>query len=348
MRQTRRGLDVRWRHFFHRTLEPVEIKAFTGYEGERWEQVIPALRPWRHFVTDAFISGAAPKNFVHVYDHNSGRRDHPPSWPAYIAKVGHKRYPTESITEQLMTRVGETLGVRMAASRLMVCAGQIRFLSRYFLSREESLVHGADILGSEAYLGDEQFVAAVGQEKLERDVFTFPVFCEAIHARFAGNADAIILDFVRLVGFDAIVGNQDRHFQNWGVIVDPKGLRPPRFSPVYDTARGLFWNEPESQLVRLESDQALLRYIENSQPLIGWEGEPKINHFSLVEHVAALDPRFRRVLSDLCLPGSLTRMGNVIESEFKSLLSKERRHLIRKCLGIRLKLFASAIGAKPC
>ncbi len=44
---------------------------------------------------------------------------------------------------------------------------------------------------------------AVGQEKLERDVFTFPVFCEAIHARFSGHADEIILDFLRLVGFDA-------------------------------------------------------------------------------------------------------------------------------------------------
>lgn len=51
--------------------------------------------------------------------------------------------------------------------------------------------------------------------------------------------------------FDAIVGNNDRHFYNWGVIVDLKGMKPPRFSPVYDTARGLFWNQSEEWIEKL-------------------------------------------------------------------------------------------------
>ncbi|MDP9203247.1 MAG: HipA domain-containing protein [Gemmatimonadota bacterium] len=308
--------------------------------------MIPSLRPWRYFLTDFTVSGAAPKNFIRVYDHTSGRRTHPPSWPAYIAKVGHKWYPAESITEQLMTRLGEILGLRMANSRLMVCDGQIRFLSRYFLQREESLVHAAEILGG--YLADDKFVAAVGEEKLEQDVFTFAVFCEAIRARFPANADDIILDFVRMIGFDAIAGNQDRHLYNWGVIVHPTGIRPPRFSPIFDTARGLFWNEPETQLIRFDSDQSLRSYVEKAQPLIGWEGQAEVNHFSLVRQVANHDARYRTALSSLCLPSTLPRIHELIEQELRPLLSASRRALIERCLALRIELFLESVGKAIC
>ncbi len=320
----------------------MEIRRYTGHEGDGWERVIPALRPWRYFVTEFTVSGAAPKNFIHVYEHTSASRAHPPSWPAYIAKVGHKWYPSESVTEQLMTRIGDILGLRMASSRLMVCEGQIRFLSRYFLLPDESLVHGAEILGG--YLADDKFVAAVGEEKLEQDVFTFTVFCEAIRARFPLDGEKILADFVRMIGFDAIVGNQDRHLLNWGVIVHPTAIRAPRFSPIFDTARGLFWNEAENQLGRFDSRQTLRGYIEKAQPLIGWEGQTQLNHFSLVKHIAAHDARFRNALLRLCAPGGLKKIEKILESEFRILLSPQRRDLITRCLRLRLQLFTEAIG----
>lgn len=300
-------------------------------------------------MTGITVSGAAPKDFIRVYDHTAPlrQREHPPSWPAYIAKVGHKWYPAESITEQLMTRIGETLGMRMAESRLMICDGQIRFLSRYFLRRqEESLIHAADLLGG--YLADEQFVADVGQEKLEQHAFMFEDFCEAIRATFASDSEDIILDLVRMIGFDALVGNQDRHLLNWGVIVHLSGLRAPRFSPIFDTARGLFWNEAEERLSRFDSDQSLLRYVQKAEPLIGWEGGAAMNHFSLVQKIAEHDERFRLALSQLCSLGNLRRIENVVEFEFAKLLSDERRSLIRRCLGVRMQYLADSLGTELC
>jgi hypothetical protein len=241
-----------------------------------------------------------------------------------------------------MTRLGETLGLKMASSRLMVCDGQVRFLSRYFLEREESLVHGAEILGG--YLADEKFVASVGEEKLEQDVFTFAVFCEAIRARFPTEAEEILVDFVRMIGFDAIVGNQDRHLYNWGVIVHPTGLKPPRFSPIFDSARGLFWNEPESQLARFDSDQSLRAYVNKAQPLIGWEGDAAVNHLSLVKHIVEHEPRFRPALARLFPSSILFRIDELIESEFRPLLSDPRRGLIKRCLALRSALFLESVG----
>lgn len=81
------------------------------------------------------IGGDAPKNFIALYsfERNSKvRKSNSKTWPRYIAKVGHKWYPLESINEYFFNRIGEVLNLRMAASKLVMANNQLRFLSRYF------------------------------------------------------------------------------------------------------------------------------------------------------------------------------------------------------------------------
>src|SRR5689334_13713994 len=79
------------------------------------------------------IAGDAPKNFIRVKEYRKGIHATRRHWAGYIAKVGSKFYPTESITEQLFTRLGQIIGVNIAESQLLIIGGQVRFLSRYFL-----------------------------------------------------------------------------------------------------------------------------------------------------------------------------------------------------------------------
>ncbi len=102
------------------------------------------------------IVGEAPKDFLRIYEYGAINRIRTGEWPGYIAKVGQKWYPNESITEHLLTRLGQSLGLQIADSRLMWVRGQLRFLSRYFLKPDESLVHGAEIFFG--YLADRKFV----------------------------------------------------------------------------------------------------------------------------------------------------------------------------------------------
>src|ERR1039458_9065379 len=97
-----------------------------------WPPSIPkaGTRFFRKF--DISLTGDAPKNFPRGYDYGRCRKAHMSDWPAYIAKVGHKFYPNESVTEHLLTRVGQLLGLKMANSRLMWVRGQLRFLSEFF------------------------------------------------------------------------------------------------------------------------------------------------------------------------------------------------------------------------
>lgn len=324
-----------------RDLMPVAVKGLTGFLGHQWRTEIPEIDPRHIRVSETPIAGDAPKNFIQVREALGKGRDDPATWPFYIAKVGHKWYPGESITEQLMTRVGECFGLRLANSRLIAMNGQIRFLSRYFLKPEESLVHGAEIVAG--YLEDEKFVEDVEQVKLEKEIFTFEVFCSAIGALFAEHKKQLLAGFVRMIGFDAIVGNQDRHLYNWGVIVHATGRRPVRFAPIYDTARGLFWNEPEDRLTRFDSQDALNAYVERAHPLIGWEGERSLNHFRLISKVAALHPSHRGALVQLASPSALSRAEEAIDKEFAELLSPTRRILIKRCLARRLERFVTSL-----
>jgi hypothetical protein len=292
---------------------------------------------------DISVPGDAPKDFLRIYDYGRGRKVRMSDWPSYIAKVGHKLYPNESITEHLITRIGQLLGLEMARSRLMWVRGQLRFLSEYFLRPDESLIHGAEIFAG--YLADKDFVDQVGEERMERDIFTFQVVEDSVLNRFPNHAGEIMRGFVRLLGFDAIIGNNDRHHFNWGVITQVAGKRSPRFSPIYDTARGLLWNTDEAGLASSEAriDQFLDRYVKQCYPMLGWDGAGKPNHFELIEKIVDHFPSYARDLMSLVKLDLLDRVEFLLHDEFKQLFSPRRKMFILKCLRKRADSYADVV-----
>lgn len=323
-------------------------------------RLIPTLKRHQYRIQSGYsITGEAPKQFLRVYEpalkartiqrqqllksSERGRlvrKANIRSWPLYIAKTARKWYPTESVMEYALNRLGEAWGMRMAQSKLVWAGGQLRFLSRYFLPAPYlELVHGADILAD--HLNDEAFVKAMENEDKERELNSVQLFGEALRSVFPDHWQELLADFCRLLLFDALVGNNDRHFYNYGVVRDVTGQRPPYFSPIYDTARALFWNEPEAKLVALyrepkRIDAFLTRYTKGSRPKLGWDGANNINHFDLVKLLFT---------SQFCLSADEIRqfyredklhsLLHVLDSEFANLLSPERLALMKRCLQVR-------------
>lgn len=124
-----------------------------------WQSHIPLLRNYRLERVDFLsITGDAPKDFSKDKAYRPGHRSRRQRTESYIAKVGSKFYPNESITEQLITRIGEIFGLKIAESKLRIVAGQVRFMSKYFLDRHrEQLTHGAEIY--EGCLGKENYAS---------------------------------------------------------------------------------------------------------------------------------------------------------------------------------------------
>lgn len=303
---------------------------------------VEVIKKNNYYVVDSItIDGDAPKKFIGLYDYKllghkfKCKRK---NWIKYIAKTGHKWYPIESITESLLNRLGIVFGLTMADSRLAMIGGQLRFLSRYFLkSSNEELVHGAVIIAG--YLNESlKYVEEIDQQKLTRNLLTLQLIDEAVNNLFPYQKEDIMHQLVKLVIFDAIVGNNDRHFFNWGVIRSIDGLFQPFFSPVYDTARGLFWNYSESKVrniveVNKTTESHVIKYSNTSKPKIGWEGEKTPNHFQLFRQIYTNEFYITKdEVKELLHVDILSHMKAEVNDNFAKYFSKNRITLINQCL----------------
>lgn len=305
-----------------------------------FDGLVPHLREAFVFVDkNQPLTGDAPKVFIREYDYGKARKNNPQKWPAYIAKVGHKYYPVESITEQLLTDLGMLFEVDMAESKLALASGQLRFLSKFFLDRDERLMHGAEIYA--AYLSNDlSFVEQVEVEKMSREFFTLKFTYEALEYSFPEQINMLFAGLMKMMAFDAIVGNNDRHFYNWGIMIDVQGKTEPRFSPIYDTARALFWNESDQKIKSIFLDkngltQKIQNYAIKSKPKMGIESLSNLNHFQFIEEALKRFPQFTSSIKKVVDRALAVDEGELIDAKYRSLLSKERRALIKLCLNYR-------------
>lgn len=282
----------------------VEIpKNYSGKQID--ENKIEVVKDDRYIVENDTLDGDSPKELARIYFYEKGGRiklDQPKTWDKYIVKTAEKWYPIESLTEFIINRIGQEIGIHMNDVKLVRANGQIRFLSRYFLRPNEILIHGAEICGD--YLGDRRFAKEVANNKEDaRDLFTYDFIKVAIQKVFPDNHVNILKNLAKMIIFDAIVGNNDRHFYNWGVITSAKKTTwKPVFSPVYDSARGLFWNVKDDQLLKfLKYESKLEKYIQGSCPRISTQTNKSANHFELVQYIlndrGTYMPMFKQITS---------------------------------------------------
>lgn len=312
---------------------------------------IPALKENHYRVLNADIAGDAPKDFIQVYEYDKGKKSILKNWDKHIAKVGHKWYPLESISEHLLNRIGEVLNLNMAFSQLRLIHGQLRFLSKFFLKKDEIMVHGAQIYSTYLLETDDKLVQEIEDNNWARELLTFQVTDQAIQFMFPKQYETIMNHLVQLLVFDAITGNNDRHFYNWAVITDLKGEKTPRFSPIYDSARGLFWNRSEKVIeqkfyegkgkkIRI-NQRALEKYLQSSRPKIGWEGwkeKKEINHFQLIANINNHYPQHQNTCKSLTNNVYLHSILKMLDEEFITFYTPKRLKLIKECLKRRFNL----------
>jgi hypothetical protein len=322
-------------------LKPLPILSYSGFKPKMGK--IDFIKKHQYYlITDIAMAGDAPKDFLAIYEYGFARKTDYRKWPKYIAKHGHKYYPMESITEYLIYKIGKELGYNVAEAKLASVGGQIRFLSKYFIINPctQVLEHGADLYAG--YLNnDKKFVDDVEGQRMAHSFFTVQ-FTETVFKHFYPNDyQHLMVGFIDMLVYDAIVGNNDRHFYNWGILKNIKNEHPPVFAPIYDTARGLFWNELEPKIIRKfcnknETFPFIIKYCNNSMAKIGWEEASKLNHFKLIKKVLTLPYASNcKSVSIFNNSASLSNVLNMIDEDFKTLTSASRKALIKECIKYR-------------
>lgn len=280
-----------------------------------------------------------------------------PDGTRYIAKLGGRNSNLEVMTEYGIFLIGRTLGLRIAEGRIAIFHGQLRFLSRYFLRTDipQELVHGMQLFNE---LYDEGTVQQALQDELsEQAMFSVHRIKAAFGAHYIQYGqdieDELFGDFVAMLTHDALIGVQDRHHENWGVIVqrDVAGTRP-RFAPLYDSARGLFCNVPDAQLCRYldrAGSQRLDGYVARARPLIGFDGltpqkgRKYITHDQLIGAVHEAYPTFRPRIEGILAAYDWRQVRDTLRAELGGMCSPQRTTLILTCLRRRLRALRRAI-----
>lgn len=313
----------------------------------RWIQsvnvaAIPVLsEPFRLIPTsEIMLHGDAPKGTVVVGDLTQVHAH------AYIAKEPRREGPPECVTEFLIARLAALVPVRVAETRLVRLPttdrrDDVRFMSRRFNRADDRLVHGLELVARCMNMEPASVTQELPKGDEERYFYSVDTVVDILRSLYSQEpaSSAIVRGFGRMLAFDALVGCMDRHSMNWGVLEHIHGVRPPRFAPLFDSARGLFWQYEDHELETKVRAIGRAAFVENyAQRCKALIAAPKDNsgdssHFAVMRYVARgphplLTQEARRIVRAF-QPG-LARC--ILDDEFGSLLSSFRRDLIHDLL----------------
>lgn len=199
--------------------------------------------------------------------------------------------------EKIAAEVASRLGISHAAVELAVCGRRRGSASKSFTEGKYQLHHGNEILAlTMAYDQDKQF----GQSDHTLDnVFS------ALDSTFVrpAAADAAKRGFAAYVVLDAVIGNTDRHHENWGLLVEPTDTGPRGFlSPTFDHASSLGRELRDEKRASRLRDGSVGAYSEKGRGALFWAsfGRYGPSPLNLVrraaeEHPALFRPPLSRV-----------------------------------------------------
>ena len=297
---------------------------------------------WRLCSLEEFpVVGTVPKNYLAYGNPNSS------GTLGYIAKKGRtKTDARECVTEEIISKVGAMLPLEMASSKLVrLSETDVRFLSRNFLVRGQyELLHGIELVARyfETNRSDVEKVFKLKDKISEQQFYTVDNIVTILESLYPDHISHLRQGFFKMIAFDAFIGAPDRHAMNWGVL-SPLGRssEPVRYAPIFDTARGLFREIADADLLKKERQQGrgpfLANYAERSRPIFSTGATPQTNHFSLVRWIMTncegADRNATRSVFDAV---DIPRIEHMLQRRFRSIITQARISFIRDLLSFRI------------
>lgn len=271
---------------------------------------------------------------------------------AYLFKqaLGWQEYQVWS--EVIAYRIGAILGLEVPPCFLAVDekSGEIGALVEFFYgypweSPPYRFVHAADLLS----LKD--------RKRGRPHHVTHNLRLSRVH-----RADNPEIWWGRALLFDALIGNTDRHPENWGLLVrrtpqtaacdpsvsSPAGRLDSKLAPVFDNATSLGYEIRDSKIRSLLDSGALTRYIARGTHHAGWAPghEAVRGHVELCRQFCSLSPDIAGEMAGF-LEFNQNQVDGVIEEclEFRAPLkiSQERGELISRLVDLRRNALFTAI-----
>ena len=216
---------------------------------------------------------------------------------------------------------------------LVHISGRIGSMSYSFLSNITSLMEGVEfILGKYPYYDRDTLI-----DKYSSMPYSFQMIVESMKPLLG------ISTISKILLFDALIGNSDRHHSNWGItetkgsLSAEKGLFPVNvmtLSPLYDNGSSLCSYINESDIEKILKDKMRYESIINtkSKSAIGWNSIRPIRHFELIKNL-------RNEYYESTVNFVINIKKNVTEQSINAILSNFDDNIISKQMKKLLKKF---------
>ena len=173
----------------------------------------------------------------------------------------------------------------------------------------------------------------------------------ALIASRYGVADALGL-WGKILVFEALIGNTDRHPDNWGIVWRyTEGVLPAvSLAPAYDHGTSLGYECPEGQITTRWSDDKLARYVLKGMHHCGWSpaDDRRGQHFSLCKRFLGAYPQAGEAMRNVVRFDS----NNIrrIADEYVSIrgaqpLTDARAQFVCDLVRVRQAMLVEALGA---
>lgn len=297
----------------------------------------------------------------HQYYGTGGTRDktvveNPEDGCLYYFKTSLKKkvidYKYEFWSEIIASEIGDTLGLNILHYDVAWKDDRLGCLSKSMVDpQKEELQEGYKWLtGFDA-----------GYDVNNKDAYTFQIIERLLTTRF--EQECFIKDLIEIIVFDSIIGNEDRHQENWSIIVTNKLVdrstlfRRKRaltetsytFAPIYSSMGRELTGAKVSQM--LTNKVQLEAYVKRGQSEIHWEGEKgKQKHLDLISKVSCSGYKatIQEIISNIrmryeesAIADIINKVDECLPEEHSSLkIPQARKDFLIKLVSLRIsKLF---------
>lgn len=228
--------------------------------------------------------------------------------------------------EKLASEIGKLINVECAKVEIGTYMGRIGSMSYNIIS--DKLI--AFVEGVEFILAEYPYY---DKDKLQ-DPFTNTQYSiQMIQKSIAHLID--FKDFLKVVIFDVLIGNSDRHHSNWGIKYEINGNDiNVGICPLYDNGSSLCAYEDNNDLNIFFKDKMKFEALVNtkSKSAIGWKNERPIRHFELLKKIR--DNNY-----DLTITYIEKIKNNINEKSLDKILKEFDNNIINKDMKRLLKMY---------
>lgn len=252
---------------------------------------------------------------------------HPHTRQHALLKMPHY-HPAESAAEKVACEIGNIVGIPTAETHLAIRHGEYGIISYKFVRTNEPLIDGGDLIVARHPRFDRR----------RTRIHSFQLVRNVLPA-------SLLPAFIELLVLDAVIGNSDRHHDNWSVLLLPNSQF--RLAPSYDHGSSLGRDIPEDTIVAGMDPALLESYVRKASSRVGWEEKEslrRMRHLDLLRRIRSEHPRELDGCLQRVLAADVSQLTDVAGLLPESYATPPRRALMADLIRSRIRLLREAFS----